>query len=1305
MLVTERPLVIRRRTVWLIALVVFVTLAAVGAVALTFLPEIVRHTAILRLEAVTKRRVSIERVDLSLWTGHVAVHGLRVAEREGPGTLAKVDRIEGRIHRRSLWSLRVWVEDLAIAGTEIRVVRLPSGRFNISDLLERPAEQRAAIEVTIDRLSVADSAFFFEDRTLTPARTWSVERITIDGRGISTKDAGGRLEFKSVAAGAPLYVLAEELRLVPFHVRAQVTAANIDLGLLRLYLPGDAAVLPERGVLSAGVTVLHDVQDGIRISAGARVRDVVLHRHGQDGAFASSPEVTVTVNDLIVKGDQFALGRAEVEGDLSVVEALYDPSRRYDFTGTRLLLEKMTWPSTRPGRVTFTGGLPGGGSLDVRGTIGGTPLRGDVAVKALRLPLDLANRYARLAGTLGGIVDVDARLVTSFERKQLQLTGTGSVGGTRLVVADPARPGAPPLGVERLDASGLEYEYPSRVTIGLLSLRKPWAHTERDAAGAMTLSRLFTRPDAGSAPAPDDGRVRPTADVQIGELRVQEGTVSVVDGTVTPGPRLEVKDIALSIKNAGWPARGPAQIALDATLPGGGTLKVAGSGELDQRVVRVKVNLKDVDLAQAQPYLPVRGRVRGRAEADLDVRGRLEPLRARVRGSLGLSDLALVDRDRELVTVGRIDVTGLDYRLPNRVAIDDVRVQKPFAIIDRDERGQLSIAAALTRRPASGPTPEPAPAGEALPAPQVIVKRALFEDGGTNVVDDSVEPAARFQIRGSRLEVRNFTWPSRIPAEVSLATPTPRSGRLEGRGTFHPDPGRVDVQVSLTDVALSPAQPYLPIGARVNGRLDGEARFTATFEPLAVSVRGRASVKELTVGDANRQLLTAGRAAAEGVEVQWPGAVRVTRVELERPWVLFERETSGRFPLVDLLTPRARAAPAPPPVQDPGPRAPAEPLRFEIGTLALVDGFGRFVDRTTDPDFAEELSAVNVTVVGIGNTPGNKARTALRATLGPRAPLSINGQFGTIGAPLDLDVLFTLGRYAGPRVNPYLRTLFGWETRQGAITLAARYRIEGDELDAGNDVGIDGLELVKPADCCAKPPKWPIGLPLDLFVSLLKDRHGHVELSVPVHGRLSSPQFDLGDAIWSALRGLAFKTVGLPFTLIGKLFVTEDSRIESLSVNPVTFVTGTATPGPGMAEHLGQLATFLRDKPAIKVQLRPVLTLADVEPLKRQALRERLQARAKDGGEAGLREQALRLFTRRFPKREPPAALDDLLGALAAEDRAPAAAEAALARQRVTAVRDALTGRGVDGARLAAPTAAPAVESEGTGRVEFEITQ
>ena len=1288
---------IRGRTVWLIALLVMLTLAAAGVAIVAFAPHIVRQAAIVRLESLTGRRVSIDRVDVNLATGHVAVHGLQVAEREGAGTLATIARLEGRLRRRSLLRLHVWIEELSITGTELRIIRLSPTRFNISDLLERPAAPATRTPLTIDRLRITDSTLSFEDRTLAPARTWKLERIDVDGRALSTTNAGGRLELSSVAAGSPLHVRVEDLRLIPLQLRAHVSTANVDLGLLRLYLPGDAAVLPERGVLAAGVTVVHDAKNGTRISAGARVRDVVLHRQGQTGALATSPEITVTLNDLVVEGGQFSVARAEAEGDLAVVEALYDPPIRYAFSKTRVVTEDLTWPSRRPGRLSFSGGLPGGGRLDVTGTLTSQPLRADLAVRAVRLPVELANRYARLVGTLDGVADVDTRVVASLEGNTVRVAVTGAVGASRLVVTDPRRPGAAPLAVERLEASRIDYQWPSRLTIGVLDVRKPSATLERDAAGVFTLRELFTRqPDAGE-PAATAG-VPPAADVRIGELRVADGTLTFVDGTVTRAPRFAVSGIALRISNAAWPARGPAQIALDARLPGGGTLTVAGSGELDQRVVRVNVNVKNVDVAHAQPWLPFRGRVQGRVEAQLDVRGRLDPPRMRVRGTLGASDVALTDRDRQLLTIARVDATGIDYRAPAKIAVDDVRVLKPWALIDRDDRGQLSLGAALTAT--ARPSAAPGPTAGLDPAlrPEVLVRHALLEDGGTNIVEDSVEPAARFQVRGTRLEVRNVTWPVKMPAEATLATPMPRGGRLEAKGTFQLDPARMDARVSLVDVALSPAQPYLPVGARLGGAVDGEAQISARFEPFQLSLRGNAGVKQLTIGDANRHLLTAGRARAEGVDVQWPGGVRVTRVDIDKPWLLFEREATGRFPLVDLLTPRGQRVARP----AGGARETNEPLRFSLGTLALTDGFGRYVDRTTQPDFAEEISAVNLTVLGLGNTASDRARTAVRATIGPSAPLSVSGELGAVGGPAAIDVLFTLGGYAAPRANAYLDTLFGWTARAGMLSIAAHYRVEGDQLDATNDVGVDGLQLVR-APAQAKPPKWPIGLPLDTFVSLLKDRQGHVEISLPVQGRLSSPEFDLGDAIWSALRGLAFKTVGLPFTLIGKMFVTPDSRIESLSVNPVTFQAGTATPQPEMAQHLDRLATFLRDRPAIRVQLRPVLTVADAEPLKLEALRERLRTR---GGEtdAALREQALRQFKRRFPKREPPASLDETLAALAAETRPPAAAQTALGERRVAFVRDALVGRGIDGARLVAQSAPAAVEGEGTGRVEFEIT-
>src|SRR5260370_22628986 len=108
----------------------------------------------------------------------------------------------------------------------------------------------------------------------------------------------------------------------------------------------------------------------------------------------------------------------------------------------------------------------------------------------------------------------------------------------------------------------------------------------------------------------------------------------------------------------------------------------------------------------------------------------------------------------------------------------------------------------------------------------------------------------------------------------------------------------MDVRVTLSDVALSPAQPYLPIGARVSGSVDGEAQITARFDPFTLSVRGGAAVKELSVGDANRQLLTAGRPRADGADVHCPRGVRVPRAESATPCEPLALDPSRRFPIV-----------------------------------------------------------------------------------------------------------------------------------------------------------------------------------------------------------------------------------------------------------------------------------------------------------------------------------------------------------------------------------------------------------------------
>src|SRR6185436_10756534 len=80
------------------------------------------------------------------------------------------------------------------------------------------------------------------------------------------------------------------------------------------------------------------------------------------------------------------------------------------------------------------------------------------------------------------------------------------------------------------------------------------------------------------------------------------------------------------------------------------------------------------------------------------------------------------------------------------------------------------------------------------------------------------------------------------------------------------------------------------------------------------------------------------------------------------------------------------------------------------------------------------------------------------------------------------------------------------------------------------------------------------------------------------------------------------------------------------------------------------------------------------------------------------------LYAERFPGREPPATLDELITALRDTEEPPAAAAQRLAVKRVDAVRDALKRAGIDPSRLDASRETEGLEAPEGGRVEIGLT-
>jgi hypothetical protein len=823
---------------------------------------------------------------------------------------------------------------------------------------------------------------------------------------------------------------------------------------------------------------------------------------------------------------------------------------------------------------------------------------------------------------------------------------------------------------------------------------------------------------------PAAGRVRGAADADVTFALVLQplslearGTVSSRQLTWTDGvkPPLGLARLRVTGEDVTWPSRGPARVRV-ATDVASGRVRASGTVDLASRRADLAVRLTTVDLAVVEPWLPIVGRVRGAADGDVQVALGLEPFSLELRGRVGAADLAFLEGSRPLLTVKRVDATGVDLAWPARLSIDRLRVDTPWAEVARTPAGELSLRALFRRRPGQ---PAPAAAATAGGGPvagmQLTLREAVFDNGGARIIDDAVEPAARFDIAGSRLALRNLTWPARGAAAVDMSTPMPGGGTLKARGTFSIEPTRLVLDAELDQVDMAPARPYLPFDARVAGKLTGRAKVSGTFgETIRLVIDGDAGVDRPRVGDLERRLATANRIELTGFRYSYPTSIRIRELTVRKPWLLVERNSDGSFELAQLFE-RKAAVPAPPAAPTAAaPAASSAPasrrqrparVRVLVEKLVLDDGFVRYVDRTTDPAYAEELSQVRLLGENLGTTPTRQGAAPRRGTVDLRGtfptgtPLAVRGTIGSYPGPLYIDVTVDVTRFPMPRLNPYLDRLSSWVARQGTVTATLGYKIDGDELDAVNQVVVEGLEL-EPGGR-GNEFTQRTGLPLSTLVSLLKDRQGVIKLTVPVHGRLSAPDFQYSEAVWAAVRNLAIRLVALPFSLVGKLLFTEDSRIEAVQIDPVTFVTASAAPDQAGARLLANLARFLQDRPEIRLRLRPVTTVADVTALRRRALDSRLATPGAD--EAARRAAAIGLYTELFPRRQPPTSDEALFDELARETPTPPRALRTLSTERVAAVHDALVRAGVAPDRLQRLESRTAVAGEGTPRVEFEI--
>ncbi len=1137
----------RRGPRWVVATLVLALL--VGATVLAW-PPLARHLVLWRVQVISQRPATADDVRLNPFTGRLAIRGLRVLERDGRTPFTDVERLEVQVRPLSLLTGHVWISEAVIAGPIVRVVRDADG-FNISDLTRPTATPARWLDVTVDRFALTRGVVTLEDRALSEPRTWTSEQMEIEARNLSTRRGDGTATGRSITAGTPVSLDMWSVRLYPIHLEARVTTSGLDLGLARVYLPADAAVVPERGRATSTVTVTFDATAGLHAQVTGEVRDLVLTEPGQREPVALVPRLALEVSDFAYRNDAVQVGRLELTGSGSVRDPRGIQGRRHHVSAVRASIAEVTWPVTTAGRLDVEGRIEGGGALQVT------------------------------------------------------------------------------------------------------------------------------------------GRLRPPPDAS-----------------------------------------------------------------------QLRLRLSRAELAPWAQFLPLAARVSGLAEADLSVDEPLAPaVPARVRGSLAVSQLAILNGRDALLRAQRVEARDLEVRWPERVAIRQVAIIGPHASIARDQAGDFPLAALLaapaparqsartTERAirgvddatrdaadAAAPAPPKMPAAAGAPiaratspaiatpaTPAITVAEVLVRDGTVAWHDQAVTPRVAVDFTGLDARVTGAGWPLRGPLGMHAAIRSPGGGRLQVTGRVAVSPVAAELRVTSRDVEIAPFHSYVPLPARIAGRTDLDLAVTApALAEGRGTVRGSAVISRLDVRDGERTVVRAERAAVTGMEIDWPRQVTVRDVQLERPWILLERDRAGALPLRALLSPHTRASR---PARTGGPgagsatpapsvatnasaeaRAPDTPgesgaaIPVTLGRVVIEDGGVRIVDHRVTPPFALDVQRVNGRADGLSTDPTSRpARIDLAGRATTASILEVRGTVGSLGGPLRLDVTAELQGLAVPRTNSYLAEAVAWEARDGWLTTAVRCRIDGDTLDARTETKLSRLQVARVGD--ADQARARIGLPLGMIVALMKDSRGDIHLAVPIRGRLSDPRFDLSEAVWSTVRNIAVKAITGPVSLIGRVRFGADSRIERIDIDPIPFAPGRATLGEDGKEQAQRVALFLEKTPDVRMALHPVVSSRD-----RAALAKGKGGDAVDdpAGSDGGSSRPTAGATSGDRSRRAAGAVPET--AREADSAATPAQVRELATRRIEAVREVIRKAGVDPKRLDATDGATTVD-DGEGQVRLDLLE
>ncbi|ARO86823.1 DUF748 domain-containing protein [Nitrosospira lacus] len=479
--------------------------------------------------------------------------------------------------------------------------------------------------------------------------------------------------------------------------------------------------------------------------------------------------------------------------------------------------------------------------------------------------------------------------------------------------------------------------------------------------------------------------------------------------------------------------------------------------------------------------------------------------------------------------------------------------------------------------------------------------------------DSTLTKVAPMMVDPLDLSVDDIDLSGAKPLKLALKALVNQKGSLETSGSLAWAPLAMDLAVDAKDIDLVSLQGWA--GDRLNALLTrGAASFQGKVKmdgsPLKVALNGDTRLTNFNVLDkvTATDLMRWRSLDINGIEfVNEPVRVNINSVAIADFFGYVILTPEGKLNLKDIVRQdnegalSAKSASASPIADQttaaaPLPAPAAKPVPLRIGRVVMQGGNIIFNDQFIKPNYRANLTGLAGRVGPLD--PKKPGEIDIRGAVDKTAPLKIVGKIDTLSSDLYLDIAASAKGIDMPTFSPYSGKYVGYAIEKGKLSVDIHYHVEKGELKAENNVFLDQLTLGEKVE---SPDA--LSIPINLALALLKNRHGEIDVHLPISGSINDPQFSIGGLIVKVILNLLTKAATAPFALLGSLL----GDGEELST--IEYTSGLAQITPEAEKRLQVLSKALIDRPALKLEITGTADPEhDPEALKRAILARKVKA-------------------------------------------------------------------------------------------------